>query len=50
MCDGITENHDKKYNIKINVIKGLFKIIQKIISSNIDRDELLLFYNIYISI
>lgn len=51
MCDGITENNDEKYNIKINktdVINGLFKIIPKIISSNIDRDDLLLFYNIYI--
>lgn len=47
----ITENHDEKYNVKINkteVINGLFKIIPKIISSNLDRDDLLIFFSIYV--
>jgi hypothetical protein len=51
LCEGITENHNENYNVKINkteVINGLFKIIPKIINSNIDHNDLVIFYNIYI--
>ena len=41
MCDGIKIN-------KTEVIKGLFKIIPKIIYSNIKNDDLQIFYSIYI--
>jgi hypothetical protein len=53
MCDGIMEKQNTKYNIKINktqIIHGLFVFISKIISSNINRNNLLLFYNIYVNL
>jgi len=42
-----------KYNIKINktqIIHGLFDFISKIISNNINHNNLLLFYNIYVNL